>query len=66
MTSEILITFALSVPLVVASTIAGVHLAPRVPETLVRRAAFGLLVMLGAFLIFQSLQSLSSIQIVSQ
>ena len=66
MPSEILITFALSVPLVVASTIAGVHLAPRVPETLVRRAAFGLLVMLGAFLIFQSLQSLSSIQIVSQ
>lgn len=54
MTVDILVTAALAVPLVIASTVLGTRLAPIVPEAMIRRGVFGLLIVAGAMLIFQS------------
>ena len=56
MTTSILAIAALSIPLVIAATLAGVRLAPLVPERQIRRGVFGLLVLVGSFLIFESLR----------
>lgn len=55
MTVPIMVTAALSIPLVVTATLIGVRVAPHVPERLIRRGVFGLLVMVGAFLIIESI-----------
>lgn len=57
MTRDILLTAALSIPLVVAATVVGVKIAPWVPERQLRRGVFALLVLIGAFLIQESLLS---------
>lgn len=55
MTTDILLTAGLSIPLVVIATVVGVRVAPHVPEGVLRRGVFAMLVLMGAFLIFESL-----------
>ncbi|MDZ7685156.1 MAG: sulfite exporter TauE/SafE family protein [Gammaproteobacteria bacterium] len=57
MTTDILLMAGLSIPLVVIATVLGVRLAPRVPERILRRGVFVMLVLMGAFLIGEALMN---------
>lgn len=54
-TREVLVLAAMSIPLVVAATLVGNRLGPLLPDRLIRRIVFAVLILLGAMLIAQSL-----------
>jgi uncharacterized membrane protein YfcA len=53
LTKDVLLTALLAVPMVILVTLAGARLAPHVPDKLIRRFVFILLILLGATLMFR-------------
>ncbi len=52
---EVLVLAAMSIPLVVAATLLGNRLGPLLPDKLIRRMVFAVLIVLGALLIVESM-----------